>query len=49
MMLVWNAAGAGSFIVWNSVCAVLLFGLLKVFCLENKYALFLKTDYFLCW
>eukprot|EP00090_Calanus_glacialis_P004420 TRINITY_DN13299_c0_g1_i1.p1 TRINITY_DN13299_c0_g1~~TRINITY_DN13299_c0_g1_i1.p1 ORF type:complete len:111 (+),score=22.90 TRINITY_DN13299_c0_g1_i1:174-506(+) len=30
MMLVWNAAAAASFIVWNTLCGVLLFGSLKV-------------------
>ena len=48
MMLAWNAAAAASFIVWNTFCGILLFGLLKVFSIE-RFAHFLKTDYFLCW
>ena len=28
-MLLWNAVGAASFIGWNLICAVLLFGFLR--------------------
>jgi len=30
LMLVWNAIAAGAFIVWNTVCAILMFGFLKM-------------------
>ena len=30
LMLVWNAVAAGSFIVYNTICAILIFGVLMV-------------------